>query len=738
MVIIHELTMELDRRGIPPVVHAVQGDSGTRAIAVSLRAGGSPFEPPEGAAASVAFRKPDGKKGWYDTLPDGTAACTVAGSTVTAVLAPEVLTAAGQVDVVLVLQDESLHQLATFGFAVQVAKNPAAGTGISNDYYSYTTMEAVNTALDGFFAQAEQNRNAFEERVEADHAAFLKTAAGALDAVRGAAGADAPAIVCREAGSVVSVKDAGNRVVQGLTLYGRTDQAATTGRNLFDPAIFTNNGFTETNGVYYGNTYGLLNRELRAAFKENTQYTLQFTSKAPDADGNNVYLYVYAQYTDGTKQTIRNVKNIEEYHTSVTTAAGKTLALLQFSYGKAADAYFSNVQLEEGAAATAFEPYTGGIASPNPDYPQELVNAGAGGSIGVSVTGRNLFGGGALADRLVELAGATKDEAAGTVKFTGNGIQYQDIFDSFKANTQYTFILCGTLNGSSTATNMRVWYTDGSNDALTYSVTDTNHFCIFTSDANKTVERLAGRNMSGNVSISFCYDQCGIFEGALTEADFVPYAGQTITAQTPNGLPGIAVSTGGNYIDGAGQQWVCDEIDFARGVYVQRIVTEVLDGSEDWNKYASTNEHMSFRLKIGALGYGISNAIVCDKLQHNPSLANSNKLTGIRVLNSESYGCFHLFLRLPTEYTDGITDVSTFKEWLSEHPLTVQYALAEGVETPLTAEVLAQYAALHTNKPDTAVYNSAGVWMEAAYVADTKLYIDRKFNELAAAIVNNA
>lgn len=50
---------------------------------------------------------------------------------------------------------------------------------------------------------------------------------------------------------------------------------------------------------------------------------------------------------------------------------------------------------------------------------------------------------------------------------------------------------------------------------------------------------------------------------------------QTLTLQTPNGLPGIPVTSGGNYTDQNGQQWVCDEIDLERGVKVQRV--KVLD-----------------------------------------------------------------------------------------------------------------------------------------------------------------
>lgn len=46
---------------------------------------------------------------------------------------------------------------------------------------------------------------------------------------------------------------------------------------------------------------------------------------------------------------------------------------------------------------------------------------------------------------------------------------------------------------------------------------------------------------------------------------------QTLTLLTPNGLPGIPVTSGGSYTDQSGQQWVCDEVDLERGVKVQRI-----------------------------------------------------------------------------------------------------------------------------------------------------------------------
>lgn len=55
---------------------------------------------------------------------------------------------------------------------------------------------------------------------------------------------------------------------------------------------------------------------------------------------------------------------------------------------------------------------------------------------------------------------------------------------------------------------------------------------------------------------------------------------QTITLQTPNGLPGIPVTSGGNYTDPAGRQWVCDEVDLERGAKVQRVDKAAFDSTK--------------------------------------------------------------------------------------------------------------------------------------------------------------
>ena len=63
--------------------------------------------------------------------------------------------------------------------------------------------------------------------------------------------------------------------------------------------------------------------------------------------------------------------------------------------------------------------------------------------------------------------------------------------------------------------------------------------------------------------------------------EFIPgIEPQTLTYASPNGLPGIPVESGGNYTDAEGQQWICDEVDFGRGKYVQRVKIRAVESGD--------------------------------------------------------------------------------------------------------------------------------------------------------------
>ena len=100
------ITLDFGRRGVAPVVDVVQNDVNTRIVTINLFYNGVVWPVPDGVDCSLAFRRPDGGSGWYDTLPDGSNACVVAGNTVTVTLVEAMLTAAGRVRATLVLRPQ--------------------------------------------------------------------------------------------------------------------------------------------------------------------------------------------------------------------------------------------------------------------------------------------------------------------------------------------------------------------------------------------------------------------------------------------------------------------------------------------------------------------------------------------------------------------------------------------------------------------------------------------------------
>lgn len=148
-------SLDLARGGVKPMAVAVQGEANTRVLVVSLFDKGAEWRAPAGTTAAVAFRKPDGKAGLYDTLPDGTPATVINGHTVEATLAPQALTTSGRVSVAIVFYDANLNTLATFPFWIIVEPNPAAGEQVSNNYYSCQNLDAVNKAMDDLTARVE-------------------------------------------------------------------------------------------------------------------------------------------------------------------------------------------------------------------------------------------------------------------------------------------------------------------------------------------------------------------------------------------------------------------------------------------------------------------------------------------------------------------------------------------------------------------------------------------------------
>ena len=236
--------------------------------------------------------------------------------------------------------------------------------------------------------------------------------------------------------------------------------------------------------------------------------------------------------------------------------------------------------------------------TPTPDAPVPLENVGDNGSVAVSVTGKNLFGGDALADKVVEVFRGVKDTTAKTIKYLASNSNAEiAIFNQFKPNTRYTIIWTSNENSTGATANLKVEYTDGTSETLRYAESaGVKRQIVFVTSATKTANKLRSVNNSGTAYL--LYEESGIFEGVLTADDFEAYTAQTLTVRKPVDLPvflpGIPVTSGGNYTDEIGQQWFCDEADFASGKYVQRVGKIDSYVSEDISSaYISTTGELS-------------------------------------------------------------------------------------------------------------------------------------------------
>ena len=190
---------------------------------------------------------------------------------------------------------------------------------------------------------------------------------------------------------------------------------------------------------------------------------------------------------------------------------------------------------------------------------------------------------------------------------------------------------------------------------------------------------------------------------------------QTLTLQTPNALPGIPVTSGGNYTDENGKQWVCDEVDLARGVYVQRVTKIKMTSSMKWMKAGNKVDRYFCTFKeINLAG------VLCT---HFSAAINGETVGGIAT-GSNIIGFAYA--------ENGTTTVSDFKAFLDANDVYVWAALASPVETALSAAEITAYTALTTYAPTTTISVSDGAGATVTYQRDAILVIKRLEEAIAS------
>lgn len=489
-------------------------------------------------------------------------------------------------------------------------------------------------------------------------------------------------------GTPVEVNDSAEMQLQGLRLYGKSWQETTMGKNLCSiksRQLSTNAvssdviPWTKSSQVYYAfDTQNISGAKAYISVKYHDA-----DKKIVGSNGNNLVC-------DGTRKNgLFNGVYARPDGSDIDLTTIEYISVQLGLYGASTVSSFIDNIIVSGDKNVIYEPYTGGKPSPSPDYPQEIVSAGENGSIGVEITRKNLF------DLSKEY---TSDTVVNTFTFTLKPSTKYTLSTDFPATVNVASIYFG---GSSSNIN-GVW----KDRPKTFATDSSGNITV----KIRTLEQDNAPAIFNDVLNGVYHIQ---LEEGNTATSYEPYkTPSTATIPLSNGLPGIPVNTGGNYTDENGQQYICDEIDFGRGKYVQRVMQAEFDGSEDeiWSdqwwvgRYATKIDSIVFLTK--------PTNVLCNQYTYG---------TGVwafetAVSNRDLYLYFN--------YDNGTIGIDAFEALIASNPLVVMTYLDTPIETELTQEQLQAYKSLTTFKPTSIISNDAGAQMEVKYAEDTKAYID--------------
>ena len=197
---------------------------------------------------------------------------------------------------------------------------------------------------------------------------------------------------------------------------------------------------------------------------------------------------------------------------------------------------------------------------------------------------------------------------------------------------------------------------------------------------------------------------------------------QTITLQTPNGLRGIPVASGGNYTDKNGQRWICDEVDLERGIYIKRVAVTVL--TVDCIQALSSNTNDYCIVIKPPIDYkyatNIRTVLMSNRFRYEKQLKNKGVIFG--------YGNQ---IRLYVDQNE-IKTLDAAKEFIEKNQIEIMYEVNVHVETPLTPAEIAAYKALTAYGPDTVVQASDGAGIKLDYQRDVNLVVKNLEDAIAS------
>lgn len=251
--------------------------------------------------------------------------------------------------------------------------------------------------------------------------------------------------------------------VKAIEINGNIRQETTEGYNILQNIVhkndenYTTNGITFTknndgsivaNGTATANTKYYFVSE--GGTRENIKAGTYRITGCPSGGSTSSYRLVIGitkveeKYDDGNGINI-TVSSDNTYYFAIFVHGGQTVSNLVFK-----------PMIVSGTEDKPYEPYTGGIPSPNPDYPQEITNVGENG-IKIKQSGKNKLD----FKKILKNANVTYTEQDGVFNLANNGNLYSVPYKlNLKPNTTYTIYQNFQEQNS---TNVRLTIARGSN-----------------------------------------------------------------------------------------------------------------------------------------------------------------------------------------------------------------------------------------------------------------------------------
>lgn len=498
-------------------------------------------------------------------------------------------------------------------------------------------------------------------------------------------GGDGIAIINTMSGeSPLVIPDSAERVNKGLELGGKTEQVATTGKNLFDTKTYRDmNGceIINNNQLSFVQNLAKINYEIEL---DAGDYRISFNRKK------------YSSITIRNGETVLNTNGGEIDYGYTIKLSEPAVISIEFASGQNPNAeqrIIYNIQLEKSSTTTPYEPYTGGKPSPSSEYPQEIKNSGKWNEktrkyeVEISISGRNLFDFSTCEEGKVF-------EGSGNIISATNGV-LTDFIPCFP-NSQYS--------RRPTGSTVIAFY-DCDKNKIGFEIVENTTFV--------TPEKCR-------------YFRFSALKTVVDYTKIVACPGNTVMDYEPYREPKFSIITADQPLRGIGE--MKDEL--SESGILRRVKSIALNGSEKWYKY----ENSAF-VTMNCYGLKIDDLEV--KNYSLTTLCNFFKWARFpQDIESQAAHGGYIYITVPKETCP---DLESFKGWLAKNTPILEYQLKEPVLEELSEEDKTSIRALKTYYPTTVITADGGELdpdIKVTYTADTKNYIDNKVSAKVASIIS--